>query len=210
MPPTLAGSRRVFSTVRVYLENQRLFNHGLFSNGCRLLWRTVTCGFRLLGSLGRLLKPAWPWLVITCRSAFLSYSSHIPIVEDGDSHHSQVLGEWADHYTCSVEYDNQTIAFQTWHSLGFKTTAGLPMALSAGDSKPTWQAPRLTTAWYSNVSTDPSAVPASLFHLPKLCIPIPGAEKADAALRIFHTSTDRYLVTKLEALRTAGSGQLIV
>lgn len=86
----------------------------------------------------------------------------------------QVRGEWADHYTCSVSYDNQTIAFQTWHSLGLASNAfGVPLALSAGDSKPTWQAPRLTTTWYSNVTTGPQAAPASLFVPPKICIPIP-------------------------------------
>jgi len=91
----------------------------------------------------------------------------------------KVRGEWADHYTCSVNYDNQTIAFQTWHGLGLGVTAlGLPIALSAGDSKPTWQAPRLTTTWYSNVTTGPEAVPESLFAPPKICIPIPQQEVA--------------------------------
>eukprot|EP00930_Biecheleria_cincta_P020828 TRINITY_DN15570_c0_g1_i1.p1 TRINITY_DN15570_c0_g1~~TRINITY_DN15570_c0_g1_i1.p1 ORF type:complete len:488 (+),score=61.35 TRINITY_DN15570_c0_g1_i1:104-1567(+) len=89
----------------------------------------------------------------------------------------KVLGEWADHYTCSVNMDNQTIAFQSWHSLGLGTDSfGLPLALSAGDSKPTWQAPRLTTTWYSNVTTGPEAVPNSMFAPPKFCVRIPGQE----------------------------------
>jgi len=86
----------------------------------------------------------------------------------------KVAGEWADHYTCSVEYDNQTIAFQAWHSLGLGPTQfGVPLALSSGDSNPNWQAPRLTTTTYTNFSVGPQAAPAHLFQPPKLCIPIP-------------------------------------
>lgn len=84
----------------------------------------------------------------------------------------KVSDEWADHYNCSVAYDNQTISFQSWHSLGLGATAfGRPLQLSAGDSKPNWQAPRLTTTWYSNVTIGPQ--PDSLFVAPKVCLPIP-------------------------------------
>ena len=127
----------------------------------------------------------------------------------------RVLGEWADHYTCSVDYDNQTIAFQSWHSLGLGSTgAGLPMALSAGDSKPTWQAPRLTTTWYSNVTTEAEAVPDSVFRVPRLCIPIPG-ESLDAAIHSFHSfhghaTGDESLVQRLAGLARAARPQLIV
>lgn len=55
------------------------------------------------------------------------------------------------------------------------------MALSAGDSKPTWQAPRLTTTWYSNVTVGPTAVPDSLFVPPKLCVRIP-QQQAEARM----------------------------
>ena len=83
-----------------------------------------------------------------------------------------VHGEWADHYNCSVAYDNQTITFQTWHSTGLGDTPfGLPVAMSAGDSKPTWQAPRLSTTIYSNHSLEPQD--QSLFKIPRFCIPIP-------------------------------------
>jgi len=89
----------------------------------------------------------------------------------------RVRGEWADHYTCSVHYDNQTIAFQSWQSLGLgAAAAGLPMALSAGDTKPTWQAPRLTTTWYNNVTIGPTSVPDSIFVPPRVCVPIPGQQ----------------------------------
>jgi len=94
----------------------------------------------------------------------------------------KVRGEWADHYTCSVNMANQTIAFQSWHSLGLGVDSfGLPMALSAGDSKPTWQAPRLTTTWYANVTTGPKAVPDSLFVPPRFCVRIP-QQQAEARL----------------------------
>jgi|EP00927_Polykrikos_kofoidii_P065268 hypothetical protein len=91
----------------------------------------------------------------------------------------RVLDEWADHYTCSVDYDNQTIAFQSWHSLGLGNTSfGKPLALSAGTTKPTWQAPRLTTTWYKNVATGTGAVPDSLFVPPKVCVRIPASLNA--------------------------------
>lgn len=94
----------------------------------------------------------------------------------------KVRGEWADHYTCSVHMDNQTISFQSWHSLGLGVTSfGLPMALTSGDSKPTWQAPRLTTTWYGNVTTGPKAVPDSKFVPPKICVRIP-QQQAEARL----------------------------
>ena len=97
----------------------------------------------------------------------------------------KVSGEWADHYNCSVFYDNQTIAFQSWHSLGLgKTKFGLPLALSSGDSKPNWQAPRLTTTIYSNHTSGPQD--PSLFKVPRFCIPIP-QERVRAGLGLAET-----------------------
>lgn len=94
----------------------------------------------------------------------------------------RVLGEWADHYNCSVTYNGETDSFQTWHSLGLGTTPyGLPLALSAGDSQPNWEKPRLNSIWYANVTQGPDAVPASTFHVPRVCLPLP--PEAQAALQ---------------------------
>lgn len=88
----------------------------------------------------------------------------------------KLRGEWTDHYNCSVTYNGETDSFQTWHSLGMGASPfGTPMALSAGDSTPNWEKPRLNSIWYSNVSVGTSVVPADAFKLPLICIPIPGA-----------------------------------
>jgi len=89
----------------------------------------------------------------------------------------QVEGEWVDHYNCSVTYNGETDSFQTWHSLGMGNTPfGLPVALSAGDSTPSWEKPRLNSIWYSNVTVGADVAPAAVFKLPRICIPIPGVD----------------------------------
>jgi len=101
----------------------------------------------------------------------------------------QVNGEWADHWSCRIEYpaaknpDNttgQTITFQNWHALGLgDNVKGLPVRVTGGNSKPDPQqgSPRLNTVWYSNFDTSDSATSDEMFQPPaKFCIPVGAAE----------------------------------
>lgn len=93
----------------------------------------------------------------------------------------RVFGEWADHFSCSLEWFNETVPFSTWHSLGVgNVTAGLPLQLTAGTSKPNWQSPRLTTQWYSNHQLGRDFVPDKIFSHPPICLPIPPAQMGAA------------------------------
>ena len=81
-------------------------------------------------------------------------------------------------YLHLIQYLPLTVSvLQTWHSLGQGSSSfGTPVALSAGDSTPTWEKPRLNSIWYSNVTVGAGAVPGAAFKLPLICIPIPGTK----------------------------------
>jgi len=90
----------------------------------------------------------------------------------------QVQGEWADHWSCHIEYPqaNQSITFQNWHSLGLaKLPKGLPLRVTGGNSapNPTKGSPRLNTVWYSDFITGNASVSPEDFKKPSwLCIPV--------------------------------------
>jgi len=97
----------------------------------------------------------------------------------------KVDGEWADHYSCIIDYAkvNQTIVFQNWHSLGLGSTPkGFPLRVTGGNSAPDSKkgSPRLSTVWYSNFTVGDSAVKSDDFVKPSwFCIPVGEQEVAE-------------------------------